>query len=362
MNVKHIYWFAYYNMDSPSVRYRAQYLLDQLAADHQVTYHIVFPGYHPLKILHFLKVYFIALFMRKPNSLIVVQKLYTRRLYYRALCWLIRWQPKYTVYDLDDAEYVKRKKHSIDEFMKRCEYTLVGSESLKLYARRHSEQVNIITSGVMNHGVVKQVRNSTFTVGWIGGYGGYHQQSMEQLIYPALKQLSFPVCLRILGVTREADALHIIDTFKNSPNITIDIPMNINWLNEDSVYQLVKTFDVGVAPLLDNEIHRSKSAFKLKQYCSAGVPVLATSIGENATFIEDGVNGYCCDSVEAYRSAFEALNGLNENEYWRLSAGALDALQRFGMDQVANDFLAVFKEETAKVIKVNVTEKAEHSI
>ena len=45
MEIKHIYWFAYFNLEEPSVRYRAKFPLQQLRDKHGITFSIVYPGY-----------------------------------------------------------------------------------------------------------------------------------------------------------------------------------------------------------------------------------------------------------------------------------------------------------------------------
>ena len=55
MHLKHIYWFAYYNEDEPSVRYRFIYPLRYLAETHDITYSIVHPGYDRKHIAAFIR-------------------------------------------------------------------------------------------------------------------------------------------------------------------------------------------------------------------------------------------------------------------------------------------------------------------
>ena len=61
-----------------------------------------------------------------------------------------------------------------------------------------------------------------------------------------------------------------------------------------SVYHQIARFDVGVSPLLDTEFNRGKSAFKLKQCLSCGIPFWAAVLARTSTFLQEGVNGYFC--------------------------------------------------------------------
>ena len=35
--------------------------------------------------------------------------------------------------------------------------------------------------------ILKTKRNSVFTIGWIGGFGGWHKDSLYECVFPALK-------------------------------------------------------------------------------------------------------------------------------------------------------------------------------
>jgi hypothetical protein len=81
MEIKHIYWFAYYNLDEPSVRYRAKFPLQQLKDKHGITFSLVYPGYDFKHVSNFLLTFLSALFFRKRHSVIVFQKIYSTGLY-----------------------------------------------------------------------------------------------------------------------------------------------------------------------------------------------------------------------------------------------------------------------------------------
>jgi hypothetical protein len=72
-DVKYIYWFAFYNIGSPSVRYRAKYPLTFFKEKQGIRSVLIVPSYQPKKILQFLTAYFSALLFRKKDSLIVIQ-------------------------------------------------------------------------------------------------------------------------------------------------------------------------------------------------------------------------------------------------------------------------------------------------
>lgn len=342
MEIKHIYWFAYFNLDEPSVRYRAKFPLQQLKDNHGITYSIVYPGYDLPHLRNFILTFFSVLLFRKRNSVIVFQKIYTKGIYATALKVLLYFRPQHTLYDIDDAEHTRRPVQTIHYFMKKCSSCSAGSKSLMDYIRQFNQNVFLLTSPVIDHGLTKSELQKTLTVGWLGYYGA-HRQSLTQLFFPALQNIDFPLKLKLLGVANQVEEQEIKSYFTGNKHISVETPLDINWLDEHSIYETVATFDIAVSPLTDNEFNRSKSAFKLKQCLSCGVPVLGSRVGENKVFLRDGVNGFLCDSPDDYFQQLNSLRSSQSDNYSRLSSNAKSTFPAFSMDNYCSILLTYFK-------------------
>lgn len=342
MEIKHIYWFAYFNLQEPTVRYRAKFPLVELELKQGISYNIVYPGYDIKSLMNFLLTYFSVLFFRKKNSIIVFQKIYTNGIYAKALKLLLFFRPNYTLYDIDDAEHTRRPADTIHHFMRHCSACSVGSNALVDYAHQFNENVILLTSPVIEHGITKRALQKTWTIGWIGYYGA-HRQSLKQLFFPALKGIDFPVVLKLLGAANEAEVEEIKAYFSDNLNVVVDAPLGLDWLNERSIYQIIATFDVGVSPLLDTEFNRAKSAFKLKQCLSCGIPVLGSSVGENKTFLQDGMNGYLCDTPSEYLQRLKQMSGLPESGYSAFSGNATAGVHQFSVSNYCLRLIDYFK-------------------
>jgi glycosyltransferase involved in cell wall biosynthesis len=340
MNLKYIYWFAYFNDNEPSVRYRAVYPLAALREEHGIDYTIVYPGYGLRNAINFGRAFVSALFARKTGSLIVFQKIHTRRLYSTLLKLLLFFRRSNTLYDTDDADYLRFPANNIYYFMRKCSACSVGSTALAVYVSQYNSNVFLLTSPVIAHGKVKSVRSPVPSVGWIGYYNA-HQLNLHTLVFEAIRNLDFQMKFVILGVTKQEHYNQIMQYFASKRNIQLHIPMNIDWHNEAGVYELIKTFDIGIAPLVDNEFNRAKSAFKLKQCLSCGVPVLASSVGENLKFLQHDDNGYFCDTSVSYRQRIEELCKLPAVEYDCLSRNALASASRFTIELYNNELKSI---------------------
>ncbi|MDD3595848.1 glycosyltransferase [Sulfuricurvum sp.] len=64
-----------------------------------------------------------------------------------------------------------------------------------------------------------------------------------------------------------------------------------DWSSETEV-ALLQQSHIGIMPLSDDPFSQGKSGFKLIQYQAAGLPAIASPIGENCTIIQEGVNGF----------------------------------------------------------------------
>lgn len=290
--------------------------------------------------MRFMAAYLRVLLFRKRGSVIVFQKLHTNRWYVRALKVLLRLRPKATIYDTDDADYLRFPVNTIHHFATNCTVCTVGSRALQDYFKGLNSRTMLLTSPVIQHANRKSIRAAVFTVGWIG-YWCDHRDSLMELVFPALRALSFPLKLVLIGVT-DANAVKELETyFAGRPHITLDCPLDIDWLDEEGIYQRIASLDAGIAPLLDTEMNRAKSAFKAKQYLSCGVPVLGSAVGENKTFIRHGTNGFICKNAAEYGSRLSDLANMPVEKYVVLSRGACATETCFSMIHYCRQFLQI---------------------
>jgi glycosyltransferase involved in cell wall biosynthesis len=346
MQIRHIYWFAYFNLDEPSVRYRAAYPLAHLEAQYGITYDLVHPGYDRRSLIRFARAYLGALLFRRRDSVIVVQKLFTRGFYAWALKWLFRIRREGTLYDIDDAEYVRRPPATMHFFMRQAAQVAAGSQTLIDDARAWNAHVSFLGSPVIPHGLQANTRRDRLCIGWIGYYGA-HRENLQRCFFPALRDLGFPVRLKLLGVTSAAQYEELQAYFQDQPHVQLDIPLDLDWHDEAGIYADIQDFDIGVAPLLDTHFNRAKSAFKLKQCLSCGVPVLASPVGENVRYLDHGRNGYLCDGPAEFKAGIMALAAADEVAFSRMQAAALATAEAFSLADYCARLLAMVGDERA---------------
>lgn len=337
--IEFIYWFAYYNLDSPSVRYRAKYPLDFFKKHKNVESYFIVPSYRPMGIYLFLKAYLSALFFRKPNSLIVIQRVQSHFIYSNLLKLLIRIKNQDTVYDLDDADYLEVNPKTIYFFAKQCEKVSAGSKQIEKYLSQFNNNIFQTTSPIVDLEIVKMKRNTIFTIGWIGGFAGDHKDSLIELVFPALKELTFHLKLIIIGVLKFEDKEFIKNYFQDNSNIEIELPLVIDWNDEVDIQKRIVLFDVGLATLTNSEMQLSKSGIKAKQYMNNGVPVLSTNLPENNTVVVDGINGYFCNTTNDFKERIKQFYEMTDKDYLQFSKNARESISNFDH----NKYFTVFE-------------------
>lgn len=346
MKLKFIYWFTFYNLDSPTVRYRGKYVLDFLQTNYSINSYFVFPSYRLEKILLFLKAYFSALLFPKKNSLIVIQSVHSDFFYATALKILVNFRKQCTIYDLDDADYLRYPPGTIYYFIKNCHAVTVGSTELKKNLSKINQNTRLITCPTPDLGITKKHRNDILTIGWIGHFGGGHKESLQKFFFPALKDLPFKVKMVFLGVVEEQDFIFLKNYFNALPNVILEIPGNIDWNKEKDIQQRISLFDIGIATLLDTEFYRSKSAFKTKQCFNNGVPVLSSDVPENNLFIEHERNGFLCAGSEDFRLRIMEINEMSHEKYMLLSACARNAVEKFDLKKFCSGLIESYEKIT----------------
>ncbi len=332
MKIKHIYWFAAYNLNGPSARYRGYFPLEYMRKNENIQYDFVYPERTVKGVYKFVKVYLTALLFRKKNSIIVVQKICSNGLYANMLKLLVVLRTNNTQYDLDDAEYLRQDTKTLHYFLRKCSIISVGSDALKKYCNKFNKNVFMLTSPVIYHENIKQTKNKILNIGWVGDFGNgnkisqefSHKKSMYEILFPVLKSINKPLSLTLIGIKNQKDIPEIHKYFQDADQISINILKDLDWENDkDWVYEEISKFDIGISPMTNHLYNRSKSAFKSKQYLSVGVPAIASDVGENSKYVLNGINGILFNYSEELKKAIERFIEMSDIEYALFSKNAL---------------------------------------
>jgi glycosyltransferase involved in cell wall biosynthesis len=196
----------------------------------------------------------------------------------------------------------------------------------------------------------KPPRTSPFVVGFIGCYWGTHFYNVRDLVIPALKQLTFPVVLEIIGARNEKERTQTEQLLEGS-GITLGFRDIGNWNDEEEINRAMLRWHIGLAPLKNTIVCRAKSAFKVKQYLNLGIPSVSTRVGENAKFIRHGQNGYLYDDPGELAAILDNHYRLPDSERELFAGRAKLSSQEFGLPVVAKLWLSEVSAALAEIRK-----------
>lgn len=221
------------------------------------------------------------------------------------------------IYDCDDAFFVTYDSHpsavvrrllggKLQPLMAGAAACCCGNKHLRDYAA-HFCQRTIVLPTVVDTARYRPMPSSRrgVVIGWIGSPTTW---ANVRPLLPLLSELCQTYGVRVHAVGAGVNAE--IDRFEG-----LDL---IEW-TEASEIASVQAMDIGIMPLHDLPFERGKSGYKLIQYMACGLPVVASPVGENASIVEQGANGFLAGNDAEWR---QALVSLVQNSDLRATLGA----------------------------------------
>lgn len=191
---------------------------------------------------------------------------------------LKRWKIK-LIFDFDDANFAlhqlansKSPSRYYDysktaKIIKLSDYVLAGSEYLKNYAMQITDKVaKVPTSVDFERYTLKNVDGHKPVIGWIGTSSSLKYLEPMEAVFSQLRQEGADFSVKIVcNLPFEFSSVETI--YKK-------------WKLEDEIEDL-KSFDIGIMPISDDQYARAKCGFKIIQYMAVGIPVVCSPVGEN---------------------------------------------------------------------------------
>lgn len=227
-----------------------------------------------------------------------------------ALPWLPAWLEKLllsgtpSVLDFDDAVFHHYDQHRlsvvrhlygkrIDRLMAKASLVVCGNDYLAQRAKQAAAPwVEVLPTVIDLERYPLNSRKESFVprIVWIGSpstvkYLGVLQEPLQALA----KKMPFQ--LRVIGGDFKLDGVQ-----------TESLP----WTEVTEVRDIMEC-DVGVMPLENTPWERGKCGYKLIQYMTCSLPVVASPVGVNNTIVEHGVNGLLATNPDEWLQYLERL-------------------------------------------------------
>jgi len=208
------------------------------------------------------------------------------------------------IYDYDDAFYLKYSSGKLalckfyleskfDKVMKSASAVSAGNHILESYASQFNKNTFYLPT-VVDTERFKPFLNlnpsNVFTIGWIGSPS---TEIYLSLVRDALIDLSKHINFKFIVIGGKAP---------NLPNVNV---IEYPWKEENEI-ELISQFNVGIMPLPDNSWAKGKCAFKLIQYLSCEIPVIASPVGANIKVVSNNC-GFLASTREEWLNAFKFI-------------------------------------------------------
>jgi len=242
----------------------------------------------------------------KKNDVIILQRtIYSKYFFILIIVYKYLFRRK-IIFDFDDAIYL----HSFFKtklLTKMSNSVVVGSHALYDWAKKYNKNVYLIPTSIKYENYLanqKELfeRSETFTIGWVGN-GPAHYENLK-IIKEVLLGLNPDKKIKFILVgAMNSDQVHSL--FDDVRGVVIEL---IDELKPELVPEIIKTFDVGVMPLIDNKWSQGKCALKAIEYMACGVPTIVSPVGENIYLIKDGFNGYLAANLNEWQEKIDLLS------------------------------------------------------
>jgi glycosyltransferase involved in cell wall biosynthesis len=140
-----------------------------------------------------------------------------------------------------------------------------------------------------------QKKGSRTRIGWIGG--GSHNADLE-MVLPVIEE----ICKNDVWFY----CIHgVPDSFKNK--------RNVYWTHKWSKINLYPKFlgsfkfDIGIAPLVDNNFNRGKSNLRWLEYSALKIPTVASPLPDFSRSIEQGKTGFLASDLDSWAKHLKEL-------------------------------------------------------
>ncbi|MBM3252135.1 MAG: glycosyltransferase family 4 protein, partial [Candidatus Omnitrophica bacterium] len=208
--------------------------------------------------------------------------------------------------DFDDAiflassslpnSFIERFKNpdKIGRVIKMSEYVIAGNGYLANFALKFNRKVTVIPTCIDTDKYYPQAKNGLdkIVIGWIGSITTLKFVDLIEEVFRELSIKFSNLWLKTVGGSIQ---------IKGVPNVICK-----PWSEKDEIEDL-KSFDIGIMPMPDNEWTRGKCGFKAILYMSMGIPCVCSAVGVNKEIITDGINGFLANTEDDWLEKLSLL-------------------------------------------------------
>jgi glycosyltransferase involved in cell wall biosynthesis len=235
----------------------------------------------------------------------------------RELFWLLsamRRRIGYIVSDFDDAIWV-HSPGDVKRILRLSDEVWCGSKMILDYMRSQGAAAVFVPTTIQTRAFARPLAEELVpVVGWVGD-GAAHVANLQYLAKLLAEKSAAmpPFRLRLVGIRACRETVEQAFSFMRE---RVDL---VDWVKPAEVPLIMASFSIGIMPLVANAFNAGKSGLKLIEYLAAGVPVMASDVGENRYIVWPPQHGFLATSAAEWQ---QCLGSLIENAALRRKMGA----------------------------------------
>jgi glycosyltransferase involved in cell wall biosynthesis len=203
------------------------------------------------------------------------------------------------VFDVDDAIFVDNGGGFAQKIARQAQMVVCGNSFLADYFFKYNKNVEIIPTAVdvskYDAIEVDKTARDTFYILWTGTSSGY------PFVYKIEKALK--------RIVTKYDFVKIKIIANDPPqfNLLTDKEYIFEKWSPDIEFSSIKSCDIGIMPINDDDRSRGKCSYKMLCYMAAKIPIVVSPFGMNKEVLNLGNVGYGATSDDEW---FDALSEL----------------------------------------------------
>jgi glycosyltransferase involved in cell wall biosynthesis len=233
-------------------------------------------------------------------------------------------------YHLDDGIWLAARRRWSEQRCSLATTVVTGNEAIAEFATEAGAEVTWIEYAVdaTAYPVKRHEDRSPVRIGYTGIAPAEHLMSIERPLREVCEATGARISI-VGGIAR--------------PELP-QLDPHLDWRPWDPAdeYSWASDFDIGIMPLADSEIHRTKEPLKVKEYMAAGLPLVLSPVGHNMRVVSDGREGFFASDDEEWRQRLEQLIA---DPALRAELGANGRrliLERYDLPRLLDELAALF--------------------